>query len=166
MNMHGVRSMIHGSGWEEPLWSMWTGAGWRRRSLASARVAYGSAEPFPHIVLDGLLKDDVALALEAQFPAPDHKIWKHHLHLNSHKFACNRLDVMPPLFQVVLDELNSRPVLEALEALTGISRLPPDAELEGGGLHQTVPGGYLKVHADFNRHPTTGYHRRLNVLST
>ena len=57
-------------------------AGRLAEALTGVRAAYGSAEPFPHIVLDGLLKDDVARALEAQFPPPDHKIWKHHLHLN------------------------------------------------------------------------------------
>ena len=40
----------------------------------------------------------------------------------------------------------------------------PDPHLEGGGLHQIVPGGHLGVHVDFNRHPRTGLERRLNVL--
>src|SRR5262249_47407606 len=48
--------------------------------------------------------------------------------------------------------------------LTGISGLVADGELEGGGLHQITRGGYLKVHADFNYHPGTGFHRRLNLL--
>ena len=135
-----------------------------REVLPAAREGYGSAAPFPHTVIDDFLRPEVAQELEAQFPKPDHRIWKHHLHLNAHKFACNRLDAMPPLFRAVLQELNARPVLEFLEALTGISGLMPDESLEGGGLHQIVPGGYLKVHADFNYHPATQYHRRLNLL--
>ncbi len=133
-------------------------------TLAEARAAYQTAEPFPHLVIDGFLRDKVAAALEAQFPRVDHKIWKHHLHPNSHKFACNVLPAMAPLFQAVIQELNSKPMLEYLEAVTGIPNLLHDDELEGGGLHQIVRGGYLKVHADFNVHPTTGHYRRLNLL--
>lgn len=34
----------------------------------------------------------------------------------------------------------------------------------GSGLHQTLPGGLLQVHADFNRHKVTGLHRRVNMF--
>ena len=34
----------------------------------------------------------------------------------------------------------------------------------GGGLHQIERGGYLKIHADFNRHPKFNLDRRLNLL--
>jgi hypothetical protein len=135
-----------------------------REAVGAARGTFAAADPFPHAVLDGFLRDDVARRLEREFPPPDHRLWKHHLHLHAHKFACNRLDAMPPLFQAVLAELNSPPLIEMLQALTGISGLQPDLELEGGGLHQTIRGGFLKVHADFNCHPHTGSHRRLNLL--
>ena len=39
-----------------------------------------------------------------------------------------------------------------------------DPTLQGGGLHQIVSGGFLDVHVDFNRHPRTKLHRRLNLL--
>ena len=32
------------------------------------------------------------------------------------------------------------------------------------GLHQSVAGAFLNVHVDYNYHPKTKYHRRLNVL--
>jgi hypothetical protein len=133
-------------------------------SLEADRPRYQAAEPFPHIVLDGFLKPEAAAALAAQFPPVDHKIWKHHLHLHSHKFACNRIEAMPALFQAVLRELNSKEVCQYLETLTGIPDLIADPELEGGGLHQITPGGFLKVHADFNYHPETHQHRRINLL--
>ena len=71
---------------------------------------------------------------------------------------------MPAPFQAVLRELNSTPALEYLEALTGIPALLTDDDLEGGGLHQITRGGYLKIHADFNYHPRTHHHRRINLL--
>lgn len=133
-------------------------------TVEADRHRYQSAEPFPHIVLDGILKPGAAAALAAQFPPVDHKIWKHHLHLHSHKFACNRFGAMPGPFQAVLGELNSKALCQYLEALTGIPDLMADDELEGGGLHQITPGGFLKIHADFNYHPGTHQHRRINLL--
>jgi Rps23 Pro-64 3,4-dihydroxylase Tpa1-like proline 4-hydroxylase len=51
-----------------------------------------------------------------------------------------------------------------LEALTGIEGLIPAPYFGGGGLHQIEPGGFLKIHADFNVHPKLKLDRRLNML--
>ena len=58
-----------------------------RAALAGAPDVFRSADPFPHVVIDGFLKPEVADRLEAGFPPVEHKIWKHHLHRHSHKFA-------------------------------------------------------------------------------
>jgi Rps23 Pro-64 3,4-dihydroxylase Tpa1-like proline 4-hydroxylase len=55
-------------------------------------------------------------------------------------------------------------MLGFLETLTGIDGLVPDPYFGGGALHQIVPGGFLKVHADFNWHPKLRLDRRLNML--
>ena len=39
-----------------------------------------------------------------------------------------------------------------------------DALLQGGGVHLVKPGGLLRVHADFNKHPSFQLRRRLNLL--
>ncbi|MFM8411426.1 MAG: 2OG-Fe(II) oxygenase, partial [Alphaproteobacteria bacterium] len=39
-----------------------------------------------------------------------------------------------------------------------------DPWFDGGGLHETLPGGFLDVHADFNFHGAWFLDRRLNVL--
>src|SRR3712207_1690584 len=71
---------------------------------------------------------------------------------------------MGPATRHLLAELNSATFIDFLERLTGIDGLIPDPHFEGGGLHQIEPGGHLKVHADFNRHPRMDLERRLNVL--
>ena len=60
--------------------------------------------------------------------------------------------------------MNSLRVLLFLEALTGIEGLIPDPYFGGGGPHQIQPGGFLKIHADFNVHPQLKLDRRLNML--
>jgi len=61
--------------------------------------------------------------------------------------------------------LNSQPFLDFLQELTSIKEpLLADNEFFGGGLHEIKRGGFLKLHADFNKHPTTKLDRRLNAL--
>jgi len=48
--------------------------------------------------------------------------------------------------------------------MTGIKNLIPDPYFQGGGIHRTNNGGYLRIHADFNLHKKMQVERRLNVL--
>jgi Rps23 Pro-64 3,4-dihydroxylase Tpa1-like proline 4-hydroxylase len=54
--------------------------------------------------------------------------------------------------------------LKDIEYITGIENLIPDKKLFGGGLHQSIAGAFLDVHVDYNIHPETKLHRRLNIL--
>jgi Rps23 Pro-64 3,4-dihydroxylase Tpa1-like proline 4-hydroxylase len=61
--------------------------------------------------------------------------------------------------------LNSAAFLQFLQILTGIKEpLIGDPYLAGGGMHEIKKGGFLKVHADFNKHPELKLDRRINVL--
>jgi Rps23 Pro-64 3,4-dihydroxylase Tpa1-like proline 4-hydroxylase len=64
----------------------------------------------------------------------------------------------------VFEELNSTTFLGWLEQVTAIPNLTSDEDLFGGGLHQSIAGAFLNVHVDYNIHPKTKLHRRLNVL--
>ncbi len=55
--------------------------------------------------------------------------------------------------------------MQFLEELTGIEHLIPDWSMDGGGLHQTLRGGHLNVHADFTTHHVNeNWARRVNIL--
>ena len=61
--------------------------------------------------------------------------------------------------------MNSDIFLEFLQKITSIKeKLVIDKKLNGGGLHEIKSGGMLKVHTDFNRHPTLDLDRRINIL--
>jgi Rps23 Pro-64 3,4-dihydroxylase Tpa1-like proline 4-hydroxylase len=66
--------------------------------------------------------------------------------------------------RLLLYQLNSATFINFLEELTGIDGIIPDPHFVGGGLHQIERGGYLKIHADFNRHKKLSLDRRLNLL--
>jgi hypothetical protein len=133
--------------------------------LASAgRAAYGSAQPFEHAVFDGLVPEAVLEAVLDEFPGPGEDAWISYESENERKLASTRETPIGEATLQLLSELNSSTFVDFLEQLTGITGLVPDPHLEGGGLHQIVPGGHLGVHVDFNQHPRTGLERRLNVL--
>jgi hypothetical protein len=131
---------------------------------AQKRDAYGSARPFPHIVIDGMLPAHVLEEVLAEFPAPGHANWRVFDNPLERKLGTTGDSEFGEATRHLLAELNSAAFIDFLECLTGIVGLVPDPHFVGGGLHQIQRGGHLKVHADFNRHPQTGLERRLNLL--
>ena len=128
------------------------------------REAYAAADPYPHTVMDDFLPEQVLDDVLAEFPDPKGADWFKFDSPTERKLGSNDDSIMGPATRRLFAELHSSAFVGFLERLTGIEGLIPDPHLEGGGLHQIEPGGHLKVHADFNRHPRTDLERRLNVL--
>lgn len=124
---------------------------------------YRNAAPFPHLVLENYFSEDRLRAVAAEIAAA--KIdpeapgygWLG-------KRRASNLDEFPPRAKALVEELNGPEFIAWLEKVTGISDLQPDPYLEGGGIHQIPPGGFLKLHTDFNWHKRLQLHRRVNVL--
>ena len=131
---------------------------------AALRERYVAARPFPHIVLDGLFQEEVLDRVLAEFPRPGEIEWAAFDNPTEKKLGYRYTTPLKPYLRDFLYEMNSAPVLEFLEALTGIDGLIPDPYFGGAGPHQILPGGFLKVHADFNWHPKLRLDRRLNLL--
>ncbi len=134
-------------------------------TLSTDAAAYAAGVPFPHIVLDDVLLPAVFSAAAGEFPRRDDPLWKGYLHVNETKYSNTRPDFWGPTLQSVARELCSDRFVAYLTALTGIEALLPDWSMDGGGLHQTLRGGHLNIHADFStHHKTTNWSRRVNVL--
>lgn len=125
---------------------------------------YQGAHPFPSIYLDDFLPTEAAEAVHAAFPQPKALPWTQFNDPNQKKLAFDAVERLPQPVRDLLYFLNSRPMLNFLEILTGIDSIISDPHFAGGGLHQIVPGGKLDVHADFNRHTKLKLDRRINVL--
>lgn len=115
-------------------------------------------------MFDDFLPEDVLDEILTEFPKPQQADWYAFDSPTERKLATKDDSTMGPATRRLLGELNSAAFIDFLERLTGIDALVPDPHFVGGGLHQIEPGGHLKVHADFNRHPRTRLERRLNVL--
>ena len=136
-----------------------------RSSLPQDAASYGAAQPFSHIVLDDVLTDDAFAAAVRDFPGIDDEFWKGYLHVNETKYCNVYPDTWADSLQTVAKEFCSPEFVAYLEELTGISGLIPDYSMDGGGLHQTLRGGFLNIHADFTTHHThQNWARRVNIL--
>lgn len=109
-------------------------------------------QPFPHSVIDGYLTLEQVRSINAEWPDE----WLKEDGRFNKKWSTSSL---PRLANRAAEQID----IGMIEAATGIKGLFPDPELFGAGLHCIPPGGFLKMHVDFNRHPK-GWHRRVNVL--
>lgn len=125
---------------------------------------YKNNKPFPNIYFDDFLPAEAAEAALREFPQPREISWSKFSNTNEKKLAFDVAERLPAPLRDVLYFMNSRPMLEFLEALTGIEGVIADPYYFGGGLHQIKPGGKLAIHADFNRHTKLKLDRRINVL--
>lgn len=128
------------------------------------RERYAGAEPFPHIVLDGLFPDEALGGVLHEFPDPGSPVWKEYQNYHEGKLETQGEEKIGAFTSMLLYQFNSSPFLRFLEELTGITGLIPDPYFYGGGLHQIPRGGKLGIHADFSRHGRIPLDRRLNVL--
>src|SRR5437867_1586438 len=129
------------------------------------RDIYINAEPFPHVVLDDLFESEALDTVLREFPAPGDTQWMRFDNPLEKKLGYyHERSRISSNVRNFLNDMNSFEMLLWLEALTGIDGLIPDPYFGGCGLHQIEPGGFLKVHADFNVHPKLKLDRRLNML--
>jgi hypothetical protein len=137
----------------------------RFAAAATARRAeFLAAAPYPHVVLDDFLRPEVARALAAEFDTTGGE-WTFYHHVNERKRGCADRGAMGPAARQVIGDLQSPAFVGALEALSGVPGLLADPDLDGGGLHETRPGGFLNVHTDFLSHTVRrSWRRELNLL--
>ena len=129
------------------------------------RERYLGGDPFPHIVLDDLFADADLDRVLAEFPTPEEMRWRRFESPLERKLGYyHEESVLTPDVRAFLDAMNGFEMLLWLEAVTGMEGLIPDPYFGGGGLHQIEPGGFLKIHADFNVHPKLKIDRRANML--
>lgn len=134
------------------------------KELGSQKAAqYQSGDPYDHICIDNFLPMEVIEQVRADlnslpeaersFEGADEKL--------KSQYSPDRL---PDFTRNLFHAFNSRAFILFLEEMTGITGLIPDPYFAGAGVHKTLNGGYLNIHADFNVHKKMRVERRLNVL--
>jgi len=133
--------------------------------LPQLRDQYSGADPFPHIVLDDVLSSPAFQGAVGEFPPLRDPSWNGYLHVNETKYANTDPSSWGPVLNGIANEFMSDEFVDFLSRLTGIENLLPDPSMDGGGLHETLRGGHLNIHADFTTHHTRlNWRRRVNIL--
>ena len=135
------------------------------------KTQYATAYPFPHTVIDNFMNEQFLNRAVNQLEYVDWGYDEDGDDIDSHQvkklYSPHKVgmeNTMPEHVTNLLNFLNSKEVLNYLEELTGIPDLIADPGLYGGGVHRILSGGKLSVHADYNFHPVTKLHRRVNLL--
>ncbi|MCW3797518.1 2OG-Fe(II) oxygenase [Sphingomonas sp. BN140010] len=132
--------------------------------LQSLADRFASARPFPHVAIDNFLLPAVAGRLHDEVRATGAHVDANNQITQKLKFACTDWDRFGDLTYRLIAYFNSAAFVGPLEAITGIGGLLVDPWLEGGGIHLTSRGGYLKMHTDFNWNAKLRADRRVNIL--
>jgi Rps23 Pro-64 3,4-dihydroxylase Tpa1-like proline 4-hydroxylase len=134
--------------------------------VASVAVQFQSASPFRHFVIDDFVDADTIATINDEFAdvAARRERWQQFESGAEIKFALADVTEMGPTTAAVLSAFNSQPFVGFIEQVTGIDGIITDPGFVGGGMHEIASGGFLKIHADFNRHKHLRLDRRLNVI--
>lgn len=125
--------------------------------------SYQSGKPYHHICIDNFLPTPVIDGVIAdldKLPQAEMSFSRAQENLKS-SYVPDRL---PAFTRNLFHSFNSRHFILFLEEMTGITGLIPDPYFVGAGIHRTLNGGHLDIHADFNVHKQMRVERRLNVL--
>ena len=123
------------------------------------------AKPFRYVVIDDFLKSEVAEALLAEFPTvKDPSKLVNEFGDPSRKSAISDVRSIGGVYIQMDDYIQSPEFLTLMSEITGIPDLRYDPYYYGAGTHENLHGAGLDPHYDFNIHPKTAQHRRINAI--
>jgi Rps23 Pro-64 3,4-dihydroxylase Tpa1-like proline 4-hydroxylase len=133
-------------------------------NLGRLAVDFANAEPFPHTVIDDFLDTTFAEQIHDEVRATALNVDASNDLTQKQKVACTDWDAFGPETGRLIAWFNSSKFIEPIEEISGIHGLFGDPWLDGGGIHQTARGGFLKMHTDFNWNAKLRADRRINIL--
>lgn len=136
---------------------------WREKS-SDLFQQFDSAKPFRHIVMDQFFEPEFCNQLETDFPPFDESKAMNENGEIGMKCVHEQLGKLSKPYQQLDELIQSQPFLDWLGAVVGMDELIYDPHYFGGGTHENRHGQDLDPHVDFNKHPITGLHRRLNLI--
>ena len=133
-------------------------------SVVEYAQSFQNGQPFRHVVIDQFLTPEFCAQICEQFPSFKDR---HAVDENKKvggKAAREKVRSLGPAFEQADDLVQSAEFLKLVEQLTGVLQVQYDPFYFGGGTHENRAGQDLDPHVDFNYHPVSNQHRRLNLI--
>ncbi|WP_247454677.1 2OG-Fe(II) oxygenase [Bradyrhizobium sp. CW11] len=126
------------------------------------RTEYTTAKPWPHIVVNDAFPEKLLDMIAAECAALEETSL---ITTNTDRLMKQETsEGLGPATQHLLSLVDSARFREFVSAITGVRDLLSDPTHKFAGVHRTPPGGFTKIHQDFEIHPTTGLFHRVNLL--
>jgi len=125
---------------------------------------FAEAQPFRHAVIPDFFHNEFGERLLADFPRFEDRHALNEMGQVGGKAV--RMDVrdIGESYRELDRYLQTDEFLRLISRITGIPDLLYDPDYIGGGTHENRHGQGLDAHIDFNYHPRTNWHRRLNLI--
>jgi len=144
-------------------------------NFESYKNIYNNQSPYPHVVIDNFLRDDVYNALMNEVNQLSKKPDSFFINnvygiIDEHdsqrgKRQVDGIEKMDLKMVEVIKFLNSKYFLGLVKDMTGFKELQSIENYSNSGYHQTHRGGFLDVHHDFNlSHHDSTLFRQINFL--
>ena len=128
----------------------------------SLRHEYLTAKPWPHVVVEDAFPDELLDIVAAECAGLDEgRLIKSNDDRQIKQEAAEGLGPATTRFLELVEGTSFR---EFISRITGVDDILPDPTHKFAGAHRTPPGGFTKIHRDFEVHPSSGLFHRLNLL--
>lgn len=125
---------------------------------------FREAEPFQHVVIPDFLQPELCERLLADFPGFEERHALNEMGQVGGKATRPDVRDISDSYRALDAYIQTDGFLALVSKITGIPDLLYDPDYIGGGTHENRHGQSLDVHVDFNYHPRTRWHRRLNLI--
>jgi hypothetical protein len=126
---------------------------------------YKSSKPFRWAVIDHFFDEDIAQALIDEFPRHNSpQTLLNEFGEPNPKSTVSKVKEIGNAYKEVDSLISSIDFIRIIEEITGINGLEYDPYYFGAGTHENFHTAGLDPHFDFNLHPITKHHRRLNLI--
>ena len=126
--------------------------------------SFQQGQPFRHVVIDNFLHPDFCQRVCDGFPDFNKRLALNEDGRVGGKAVNEKVRGLGPVFEQLDDLVQSAEFRAMVGRITGIDDLQYDPYYYGGGTHENRQGQDLDPHIDFNYHPISRQHRRLNLI--
>jgi hypothetical protein len=130
----------------------------------TSKDSFKSATPFPNFFLEHFFTEEFCRNILSEFPRFEDGDCLNELGLPGNKSSNKNFKSIGESYKLFDKLISSDIFLEDLSRLTGIEGLQYDSSYFGGGTHENRNFQNMASHIDYNYHPDTKKHRRINII--